>query len=155
MNSRLQQEVLTLSEAKRWLECIEEDAEQDEVDRGLRTAIRGYISELQYRAGMAKPYRDDLDRLYEVKRAVRSLGCVYDRMGELAGNAVMLPAEVRALHMFITKAVMDLGRLIFDIEQQLPDWAEYFASERKLYAQSLLGIGPLAGEYYDQRADSD
>jgi hypothetical protein len=155
MNNRHEREVLALSTAMRWLDCVEEDEADDDVDRSLRRAIRIHIRELKYRSGISQPYTGDLDRLYKLQQGMRSLDSVYDFIGEVAGDAVMLPAEVHSLLMFMGHIATDSGWVIRVTEEQYPQWADYFAADRKMYADWQQGLGPLAGspwEFDDEAA---
>ena len=84
---------------------------------------------------MLTPYSSDLDRRLQTQSdSLHSLDPVYDHMGELAGDSVMLPAEVQALLQFLGVLIMDLAQVIRAIEDQYPQWAGLFASERQMYS---------------------
>jgi hypothetical protein len=145
MTTQLDRDLLTLSAASDWLECIEEDVAEDDVDLSLRRAIRDYIRELQYRTGIQKAYSDDLDRLRKLKDAMRSLDPVYDLLGELADSSDSLPHEMQSLLGFMGSMAADMGWVISVTESQYPQWADAFAAERRMYSEWQAGRGPLAG----------
>ena len=141
---------LALSTARQWLDCIEEDEELDSVDKSLRTALRGYIAELEYRTGASQPYRDDLDRLHKLKRALRSLDPVFDELGTVTSEDELLPSEMKSLLELFTRMMLDMGGAINATERLYPQWSDFFATERQMYAEWRAGRGPLVDGPWDE-----
>jgi hypothetical protein len=155
MKEKLLEDVVALSNVTRWLACIEEDEPVEQVDLDLRASLATYVTELRFRAGLLKPYRDDLHRLGDLKSALRKLDSVYDCMGELVGDAVMLPAEIISLQKFLGGMVTDFGGIIWAIEQNHPELASAFTNDRWMYAEFRAGRGPLAGGPWEPEDEAD
>jgi hypothetical protein len=117
---------------------IEQEQDEDEFDRRLIAILDGYIQDLRYRLGLVDCYLDDLHRLSLVKETVRAMDPVFDRMTEMAGDDLLLPAPL-GLWKFLWNIALDLAWVIRYVEGQHEEFREFFALDREWYAESRNG----------------
>jgi hypothetical protein len=138
-----------ISDAKQWLKIVEEETELCAEDQLLKYIFRGYVEELRFRLGLVQPYSDEINRISTLKRIVRSMDPVFDAITERSEELAGIPDVVRAVTNYLTDISLDLGWVINVLERRHLELADFFTSERKLYAQYREGRGPMAEGFYE------
>jgi hypothetical protein len=121
--------------ARSWQALVLQETEIDSWDELLIRVFGEFIMDLRYRFGFADPYIDDIHRVAWLKEISHQIDPVLDRMAELA-DGKPLEGVPKKLCMFLAEITVDLGWVIRSIEDKHPELAEFFATDRRLYAAS-------------------
>ena len=124
-----------LSDWEKYLEAGAAESSDDDSERLLGTIFGAYRQELRYRLGLAEPFLDNMHRWSIAKDATRTIDQLFDLMTAQVGNEP-LPSAAKAFVQYCFGIALDLTSVIHFVETERPELAEYFADERKSYAET-------------------
>jgi len=144
METNAQRTIQSLRDARTWKGLVGQQKDLESMDKRFVGILDGYIQELRYRLRFDMTiYKDDLGRLRVLKSLCHQMDPLIDEVAQMADDFSELPLAVRALTNYLGMIATDIGGIIWTIEQQRPELAAMFATQREHYAVSLLGEDAL------------